>query len=761
MDNKISKKIIYQFTLSIFLFAVIFLFFFYLITLNTNELYLSIENIIKLHKTIKSLWLIDLVIIIPPIYAYFVSLFISKQVVKIENELEKEEKKSDKILDFTKKITENDFSTEYKITDENDIIGKSLIELSNSIKKNKEEEIIRKNEDAQRNWVAEGQAKFGEILRQNNDNIEKLSFEIISNLCKYIDAIQGAFYVLEDSDKNDIHFEQTAFFAYNRKKYSKKRIDWNEGLVGRSAFEKQTIYMDKVPENYVEVTSGLGKSNPKSILIVPLKVNEEIHGVIEFGSFNYFEKYQIGFVEKVAESIASTIATVKINVKTAKLLQDSQEQAERLAQQEEEMRQNMEELQATQEEATKQGEEFISFTNSVNHTLIRAEFDINGILLYANTKFISKLGYSSNSEVEGHHISMFINKKDKEWFNKIWDDLSKGGKHFEGFMKTLTKQGKDLWTLSTFTCVRNENGDVNKILLLAIDSTEQKKESIEFEGQIKALNISTIKAEYAPTGEFINCNNKFLEITDYSIPDLKGTNVFDLINPKFRSDFEENWNDVVKGNFYEGEIKILTKAKNDIWLNYTLAGVNDMYGDISKLIIIAHDITEQKAIFFENKRTTEQLIAQEEQLRQAETILNKKLKQAKEEVKEQYKKIEKIKIRNEKTLEGSLDPIVMISSKGNIEFFNKAAEQLWKLKRKDIVGKNINRLFSEDLIISDNFISSLVDPEKEKIVGKRKEIKITSADGTDIPVLVLLSEAKVDKEYTYTAFIQTIEVELF
>lgn len=103
----------------------------------------------------------------------------------------------------------------------------------------------------------------------------------------------------------------------------------------------------------------------------------------------------------------------------------------------------------------------------------------------------------------------------------------------------------------------------------------------------------------------------------------------------------------------------------------------------------------------------------------------------------------------------------MISSKGNIEFFNKAAEQLWKLKRKDIVGKNINRLFSEDLIISDNFINSLVDPEKEKIVGKRKEIKITSSDGTDIPVLILLSEAKIEKEYTYTAFIQTIEVELF
>ena len=596
MDNKVSKEIIYKFTISTFLFGIIFLIIYLFIALNYNNLNISFESIIKIHKSSKFFWIIDLVPILFPLAAYFISKLISKKIVRIENELLKEETKTNKILDFTKKITHDDFTANYEINDENDILGKSLIELRNNIKKNKEDEILRKKEDDQRNWVAEGQAKFGEILRQNNDNLEKLSFEIISNLCKYVDAIQGAFYILEDSDKNDVHFEQTAFYAYNRKKYSKKRIDWNEGLVGRSAFEKLTIYMDKVPEGYVEVTSGLGKSNPKSILIVPLKVNEEIHGVIEFGSFNLFEEYQIKFVEKVAESIASTISTVKINVKTAKLLEDSQEQAERLAQQEEEMRQNMEELQATQEEATKQSHEFVSFTNSVNHTLIRAEYDINGILLYANTKFISALGYSSNSDVEGHHISMFINKKDKEWFNKIWDELSKGGKHFEGYMKQLTKQGKDLWTVSTYTCVKDENGNVEKILFLAIDITEQKKQSIDFEGQIKAMNISTIKAEYSPTGEFVDCNDKFSKITEYSVNELQGSNIFDLINPKFKSDFEEKWNDVVKGEFYEGEIKILTKTKNDKWLNFTLAGVNDMYGELSKLIIIAHDITEQKEI---------------------------------------------------------------------------------------------------------------------------------------------------------------------
>jgi hypothetical protein len=47
------------------------------------------------------------------------------------------------------------------------------------------------------------------------------------------------------------------------------------------------------------------------------------------------------------------------------------------------------------------------------------------------------------------------------------------------------------------------------------------------------------------------------------------------------------------------------------------------------------------------------------------------------------------------------------------------------------------------------------------MIGQRKEIKITNKDGEDVPVLVLLSEAKVEDENTYTAFIQNIEVELF
>ena len=54
-------------------------------------------------------------------------------------------------------------------------------------------------------------------------------------------------------------------------------------------------------------------------------------------------------VEKLAESIASAVATTRTNETTRKLLDELQQQTEMLGAQEEEMRQNMEELAATQE----------------------------------------------------------------------------------------------------------------------------------------------------------------------------------------------------------------------------------------------------------------------------------------------------------------------------------------------------------------------------------------------------------------------------
>ena len=130
-------------------------------------------------------------------------------------------------------------------------------------------------------------------------------------------------------------------------------------------------------------------------------------------------------------------------------------------------------------------------------------------------------------------------------------------------------------------------------------------------------------------------------------------------------------------------------------------------------------------------------------------------------MKEQFKEIENIKIRNERTLEGALDAIITTSNDNRIIFFNKAAVKLLGYDKKEVLDQDISILFDKKSSSKDKFLEAYLAPGDNKIIGQRTEVKIRTKSGDELPVLILLSKAQVEGENTYTAFIQTIEVELF
>lgn len=255
-----------------------------------------------------------------------------------------------KTSEFAQEIGKRNYNSGFKPLSNQDVLGNSLIDMRKELMKAVDEEEKRKEEDFQRNWTSQGLAKFSEILRKNSDNINDLSFVIIKNLVRYLNASQGGMFIINDSNSKDIYIDLVAAFAYNRKKTINKKINLGEGLVGRCVQENETIYMTDVPKDYIRITSGMGDDTPRCLLLVPLKINEEIFGVVEIASFALLTKYQIAFVEKIGESIASTIQSVKININTAKLLSESQDKSQKLASQEEVMRKNIELIQKKQKQ---------------------------------------------------------------------------------------------------------------------------------------------------------------------------------------------------------------------------------------------------------------------------------------------------------------------------------------------------------------------------------------------------------------------------
>jgi HAMP domain-containing protein len=276
--------------------------------------------------------------------------------------------------DFAQKIGEGDLTISYDEKFNNDVLAKSLQSMHFQLK-------LVSEENEKRNWINEGLAKFVDLTRDTSD-IQRFYNVILSNIVRYIGANQGYLYLLNDDSNNfeDHYMEIKGIYAYGKEKYideENNKIKYQEGLIGQVWFDMESLFYTEIPQDYITITSGMGYANPNCIFISPLIVNEKIVGVLEIASFEVLENHKIEFVNKIAESIASTIITVKTNEKTIKLLEQSQLLTTDLREQEEEIRQNMEEMNATNEEMNRK-------ERSMNHRIKELESEIERLKVSPN-----------------------------------------------------------------------------------------------------------------------------------------------------------------------------------------------------------------------------------------------------------------------------------------------------------------------------------------------------------------------------------------
>ncbi len=239
---------------------------------------------------------------------------------------------------FAKDIGEGNFDHPFTALSENDVLGNSLVQMRDKL-------LRVAQEDQKRNWITQGLAELGEILRKTDHSSPTFYSDVLTFIVKYVSANQGGLFVNKNSE-----LELVGCYAFNRKKYLHKSIKPGEGLVGQTYLEKEPIFLKQVPDDYLTITSGLGDAPPRCILICPLIMKDEVYGVLELASFTVFEEHHKELIDKISEQLASVIASTQISHHTTRLLSDSQQKTEELRAQEEEMRQNMEELSATQEE---------------------------------------------------------------------------------------------------------------------------------------------------------------------------------------------------------------------------------------------------------------------------------------------------------------------------------------------------------------------------------------------------------------------------
>jgi transcriptional regulator with GAF, ATPase, and Fis domain len=249
-----------------------------------------------------------------------------------------------------KAINENEkLSDELRLEKEN--LEGNINERTKELQQQHNQLIKHQEKEKEQSWINVGMNKINDILADNKNDFKALSSNVLTQLINYVNATFGVLYMLSDEDGNEPTLELIADYGCsNNIRKNKAKIHVTTGTVGVSFTENRFMVINDVPENYIKIESGLGDSQPKSLLVIPLSIEENVFGIIEMASFNKFTELEIEFIKRIADNIANNLNNIRMNETSSGMIKKFREQAQLMQEKEEEMRQNLEEMEAIREQ---------------------------------------------------------------------------------------------------------------------------------------------------------------------------------------------------------------------------------------------------------------------------------------------------------------------------------------------------------------------------------------------------------------------------
>ncbi|APD88831.1 chemotaxis protein [Alteromonas mediterranea] len=129
------------------------------------------------------------------------------------------------------------------------------------------------------------------------------------------------------------------------------------------------------------------------------------------------------------------------------------------------------------------------------------EFKLDGTIITANENFLKGTGYTLE-QVQGKHHRIFCTEEEanSEEYKQFWRGLAKGQLE-SGRYKRIDSAGNEVWLEASYNPIRNEDGELYKVVKFATVITEQmQREFAISEAANVAFNISQETGEQARKG---------------------------------------------------------------------------------------------------------------------------------------------------------------------------------------------------------------------------------------------------------------------
>ena len=141
-------------------------------------------------------------------------------------------------------------------------------------------------------------------------SVAAYSEQVLQNIAKEIEIVQGLVFVLDDKDQLFYMSGEYAFYSDERP----RSFQLGETLSGQVAKNKKILNVKELPDKYITVLSGLGKSHPRHLIIVPIVYNNESIGIMELASFKPFDENEEALFQKVSESMANMLNELRNHI---------------------------------------------------------------------------------------------------------------------------------------------------------------------------------------------------------------------------------------------------------------------------------------------------------------------------------------------------------------------------------------------------------------------------------------------------------------
>ncbi|MFD9124770.1 HAMP domain-containing protein [Kitasatospora sp. NPDC059571] len=206
-------------------------------------------------------------------------------------------------------------------------------------------ETTRANEE--QDWLKTNLARISGLMQGRRD-LAAVADLIMDELTPLVDAQYGAFYLSQETSTGTV-LELVGSYAYPPGR-TPTRFRLGESLVGQAARSRRAIAVDRLPADYVTVSSGLGAADPVELVVLPVVVEDQVLGVIELATVHGFTAVHRAFLDQLMETVGVNVSTIVANARTDELLGESQRLTAELQTRSRELQSRQDELQSSNAE---------------------------------------------------------------------------------------------------------------------------------------------------------------------------------------------------------------------------------------------------------------------------------------------------------------------------------------------------------------------------------------------------------------------------